>query len=218
MASTAKKKPKKLVSYAEAAKTAVGKKSFFDSAVCDLQLPPNVPHKRIPNTNEAFSFFIDLNSTNATEEEVAKAINIKGILGANVRSDLKVVEFVCRDEDVFEAALGTAFRVPGKKPFVAIVPRHKCNKYVLVKLSNVPIMEEEGLKAKLEEQWSQFGRVVGIAPYKFPGKEWLTKRWDLVIQLKPQEKKLAAPTVFTIGDNKVIASWRFAFFIVHTYD
>ena len=58
MASTAKKKPKKpaSLSYAEAAKTAVGKKGFFDSAVCNLQLPPNVPHKRIPNTNEAFSF------------------------------------------------------------------------------------------------------------------------------------------------------------------
>ena len=74
MASTAKKKPKKVASYAEVAKTAVGKKSFFDSAVCNLTLPPNVPHKRIPNTNEAFSFFVDLNSTNATEEEVAKKL------------------------------------------------------------------------------------------------------------------------------------------------
>src|SRR6185312_1634902 len=207
MAFTAKKKPNKPVSYAEAAKTAVGKKSFFDSAVCNLTLPLNVPHKHIPNTNEAFSFFVDLNSTNATKEEVAKAITVEGILRVNVRNDLRVVEFICRDEETLETALGATFRVPGKKPFVAIVPRHRCNKYILVKLSNVPIEEEEGLKTKLEEHWCQFGRVVSIAPYKFPGKEWLTKRWDLVVQLKAEEKKLVAPTVFKVSEQQVIASW-----------
>ena len=209
MASKAKKTYKKVPSYAEVTKTAVEKKTFFESAVCNLTLPPNVPHKRIPNTNEEFSFFIDLNSTNATEEEVAKAITINGILGVGPRSDLKVVEFICKDEETVEVALGMTFQVKGKKPFVAIIPRHKCNKYILVKLSNVPIAEEEWLKTKLEEHWSQYGRIIGIAPYKFPGKEWLTKRWDLVIQLKAREKKLAAQTVFTIGENKqsIVASW-----------
>jgi|SRR6185312_9317561 len=218
MATRARKKLKTAASYAEVAKTAVGKKAFFDSAVCKLTLPPNVPHKRIPNTTEAYSFFVDLNSTNATEEEVAHAININGILGANVRNDLRVVEFVCKDEAALDAALEREFTVQGKNPFVAIIPRHKCSKFVLVKMSNVPIAEETGLKKSLEEHWGQYGRIVGLAPYKFPGKEWLTKRWDLVIQLKAEEKKLMAPTVFKIREQEVVASWRFAFFIACTYE
>jgi len=117
MASKAKNASRKVPSYAEVTKAAVEKKSFFESAACNLNLPLNVPHKRIPNTNEEFSFFVDLNSTNATEEEVAKAITVKGILGVSHRGDLKVVEFVCKDGETVETALGMTFQVKGKKPF-----------------------------------------------------------------------------------------------------
>ena len=127
MASMAKKPPKKVLSYAEITKKTVEKKSFFESAVCNIALPANAPHKHIPNTNEKFSFFVDLSSTNATEEEVANALPTKDIIGVNVRSDLRVVECICKDEEAFEEAIARTYDVKGKKSFVAIIPRHKVN-------------------------------------------------------------------------------------------
>src|SRR5437016_14272485 len=113
MASTASKAPINK-SFAEVAKGTVEKLNFFDSAVSDIKLPPSYPHKRIPNTKEHFSFFVDLQSTDATQTEVADTMPTSGIIGVNPRRSLQVVEFVCEDEDTQKAMLETTFHVEGK--------------------------------------------------------------------------------------------------------
>src|SRR5437879_872465 len=61
----------------------------------------------------------------------------------------------------------------------------------------------------LTAHWTQYGKVLGIAPYQFPGKPWLTKRWDILIMLNDGEKNLNAPLTFLLQgfQETVVCSW-----------
>jgi hypothetical protein len=188
----------------------VTEKSIFSSlAKCQLKKPKSMPNGRIPNTKEEFSFFIDLKSTNATEAEVLNAINLAGIVGANARDDLWVVEFVCENAAAIEVAMNTVFTVEGKQSFQAIMPRHKANHHALIKVVNVPFKKEAELHQALTTYWTQYGTVIDAAPYKFPGKPWLTKRWDILLQLNDGISKLEAPPVFSLDgiEEPLVCSW-----------
>src|SRR5438094_5763657 len=139
MATRASKTTGNRRSYAAVAKAEREKSNFAALAVCCLKPPSNLPHKYIPNTKELYSFFVDLETTNASETEVLNAINIAGIVGANARDDLRVIEFVCENEAAIETVMTTTFTPEGKRPFVGILPRNKTNKTVLVKLAIVPL-------------------------------------------------------------------------------
>src|SRR5438132_8413344 len=167
------------------------------------------PNAHIPNTTETHSFFIDLKSMDTSEEEVLAAITLDGIVGAIPRDDLWVVELVCKSDAVVEAAMSTVFAIEGKKSVEAILPRHKTNKLSVIKIANVPIGNRQELSEKLSHYWSQYGTVIDAAPYMFPGKPWLTKRWDVLLQLNEGDKKLNAPPVFQIDGytDTLVCSW-----------
>ena len=209
MASTAKNTHKNTRTYASAVAGVTEKSIFSTLAKCQLKKPRNMPNARIPNTTETHSFFIDLKSTDASEEEVLAAITLDGIVGAIPRDDLWVVELVCESDAVVEAAMSTVFTIEGKKPVEAILPRHKTNKLSLIKIANVPIGTRQELSEKLSTYWSQYGTVIDAAPYMFPGKPWLTKRWDVLLQLNEGVKKLDAPPVFQIDGytDTIVCSW-----------
>src|SRR5437879_7656206 len=198
MADRAKNTAKKKKTYATAVVGIEEKNDFFTLAKCTLRRPPGLPNGRIPNTKEDNSFFVDLKSTDATNEEVLNAINTAGIVGANVRDDLWVIEFVCKDDASVETAMNTAFTVEGKKPFVAIYPCHKTNKTILIKIANMPFGQEDELRQALVQHWSTLGTVIDAQPYMFPGCPCLTKRWDLLLQLPDGCKELNAPPVLTL--------------------
>ena len=88
------------------AKAEQEKSNFAVLAVCHLKPPSNLPHKYIPNTKELYSFFVDLD---ASETEVLNAIDVAGIVGANTRDDLRVIEFVCKNEAAVETAMTTNY-------------------------------------------------------------------------------------------------------------
>ena len=209
MADRAKNTAKQKKTYASAVVGIEEKNDFFTLAKCALKRPAGLPNGRIPNTKEDNSFFVDLKSTNATNAEVLNAINIAGIVGANVRDDLWVIEFVCKDEATVDVALNTPFVIEGKTPVVAILPRHKANKLVLIKIANVPFGQKEELTKAIGNYWSTYGKVIDVQPYQFPGRPWLTKRWDVLLQLNDEEKKLNAPPVFNIEGytDTLISTW-----------
>jgi hypothetical protein len=209
MASTAKNANKNLVSYAGVVRGEGVKSKFFATTVCDIKIPRSMPNKRIPNTTENFSFFLDLMNIKATEEEIANAITLDGVIGAKYRQDLNVVEFVCADEETQKKALATTFEVKDKCRFIAIAPRHLLQRTVLIKIANVSFGEEAQLRQSLYEYWSKYGEIVDIAPHKFPGKSWLTQRWDILLTLPKEEKKLKAPVVFKLDVNgqTLLATW-----------
>ncbi|HTD17891.1 MAG TPA: hypothetical protein VK667_00015, partial [Ktedonobacteraceae bacterium] len=206
MAATPKVRKK---TYASAVAGVTTKSAFASLAKCQLKRPKHMPNARIPNTKEEFSFFVDLKSTNATEAEVLNAIEVAGIVGVNIRDDLWVVEFVCKNEATVDKAMNTVFNVEGKKSFEAILPRHKTNRHLLIKVLNVPFRKEEDMKTALTTYWTQYGKVIDAAPYKFPGRPWLTKRWDVLLELNAETKKLDAPTVFSIDglEDQLVCSW-----------
>jgi hypothetical protein len=209
MADRARNTAKKKKTYASAVVGIEEKNDFFTLAKCNLKRPLHMPNGRIPNTTEAHSFFVDLKSTDATNAEVLTAINTEGIVGANIRDDLWVIEFVCKNDTSVQTALDTVFAVEGKKSFEAILPRHKANKQFLIKVANVPFGTRQELAEKLSKYWSQYGTVVDAAPYMFPGKPWLTKRWDVLLMLNEGTEKLQAPPVFKIDDceETLVCSW-----------
>src|SRR5438128_7346760 len=149
MATRASKTTGNRRSYAAVAKAEREKSNFAALAVCRLKPPSNLPHKYIPNTKELYSFFIDLETTDTSETEVLNAIDIAGIVGANARDDLRVIEFICENETAVKTAMTTTFKPEGKRPFMAILPQHKTNKTVLVKLVNVLFSRKEALEEAL---------------------------------------------------------------------
>ena len=209
MASTAKVASKKVRTYASAVAGVTEKSIFSSLAKCTLRSPPNMPHARIPNTDEKHSFFIDLKSTDASEEEVLAAITLDGIVGVHSRDDLWVVEFMCKNDAVVEAAIKTPFLIKDRKPVEAIWPRHKTNKHVVIKVANVPILSYAELIERIHHQWKQYGTVIDARPYTFPGKPWLTKRWDVLLQLPEGVNKLDASPVFQFDGytDVMVCSW-----------
>src|SRR5438128_9671452 len=83
------------------------------------------------------------------------------------------------------------------------------NKTVLVRIANALFGTQETLTKLLTAHWTQYGKVLGIAPYQFPGKPWLTKRWDILIMLNDGEKNLNAPPTFLLQgfQEMVVCSW-----------
>ena len=209
MADWAKNTAKQKKTYASAVVGIEEKNDFFTLAKCNIRRPAGLPNGRIPNTKEANSFFVDLKSTNATNAEVLNAINIAGIVGANVRDDLWVIEFVCKDEATVDVAMNNPFAIEGKTPVEAIMPRHKANKLVLIKIANVPFGQKEELQKAIGTYWSTYGKVLDVQPYQFPGRPWLTKRWDVLLQLDDGVKKLNASPVFNIEGytDTLISTW-----------
>src|SRR5438132_9723672 len=122
MASTAKNASRKVRTYASAVAGVTEKSIFSSLAKCTLKPPRHMPHARIPNTTEKHSFFIDLKSMDASEEEVLAAITLDGIVRAIPQDDLWVVELVCKSNAVVEVAMSTVFTIEGKKSVEAILP------------------------------------------------------------------------------------------------
>src|SRR5438128_8946723 len=158
MAAPAAKKRKKPKSYASAVRGVEERNDFFTLAECKLRRPGNMPNGRIPNTTEANSFFVDLKSTDATNAEVLAAIDTAGIIGAIVRDDLWVIEFVCKNDDALESALETVFIPENKQPFMAIIPHHKTNKNLLIKIANMPFGHENELRNELVNYCASYGQ------------------------------------------------------------
>src|SRR5437879_13074444 len=94
MATRASKTTGNRQSYAAVAKAEREKSNFAVLAVCHLKPPSNLPHKYIPNTKELYSFFVDLETTDASETEVLNVINVAGIVGAIAGDDLRVITFL----------------------------------------------------------------------------------------------------------------------------
>src|SRR5438128_5085419 len=128
MASTAKVASKKVRTYASAVAGVTEKSIFSSLAKCTLCSPPNMPHARIPNTIEKHSFFIDLKSTDTSEEEVLAAITLDSIVEQPPQDDLWVIELICKDDAVVETAMSTVFNIEGNKPVEAIMSRNNTNK------------------------------------------------------------------------------------------
>ena len=179
----------------------------YESSVAkNLKTPPEYPTRRIPATTEKNSFFIDLKAIDATDQEVAEALEqVRGICGVRYRDDLRVVEVVFFTKEQRDDAVKEII-IEGKKSVFPVLPREHMPTIVYVRMANLPIhIAEEGIKISIKAHWSDYGKVLDIAAHKVHGK-WLTHRWDVLLEVE-KGKKLEAPVAFKISERPVVAAW-----------
>jgi hypothetical protein len=206
MAKKAKQKAaNKPRSFADAAR-GVKTPSVFAKTTCVLKIPPTYPSRRIPTTKEDNSFFLDLRATNASDNEVAEALtNIENVCGINYREDLRTLEVIFSSAEAKNSYRGKEITIEGKKSLFPVLPREQQPTLIYVRLANLPYGDETAIKEAISGHWKQYGRIVDIAPHKVYGK-WLTRRWDLLLELS-DSKKLEAPVAFELLDRPLVAAW-----------
>lgn len=180
--------------------------SVFAKTTCALKIPPTYPSRRIPTTKEDNSFFLDLRATNASDSEVAEALTkLENICGVNYREDLRTLEVIFSSDAARNSYRGKEITVEGKTSLYPILPRKQQPTIVYVRLANLPYGDEAAIKEAISGHWNQYGNTIDIAPHKVYGK-WLTRRWDLLLELK-EGKKLEAPVAFELLGRPLVAAW-----------
>src|SRR5437773_7113512 len=69
--------------------------------------------------------------------------------------------------------------------------------------SDLPVA---ALEVLLRNQFKAHGEIVEIGPHRIANRQWITRRWDLVIKT-PASESLEAPTLFELFGKKVHAWW-----------
>src|SRR5438132_9951017 len=81
-----------------------------------------------------------------------------------------------------------------------------CQHSPLNKDTNKPVHSVAVMKLILCKQFEEHGEIVDIGPHWIAKRQWITRRWDLVIKL-PSDRQLEAPTLFEVFSEKVHAWW-----------
>src|SRR5438128_931574 len=102
--------------------------------------------------------------------------------------------------------LAQPLTIPGHSPLTPLPPQATPPRYTLVKLSNVPVRTVTVLETLIRKQFEPHGEIVEIGPHRIATRQWITRRWDLVIKT-PAEKPLEAPTLFELFGEKIHAWW-----------
>src|SRR5437899_3402415 len=117
-----------------------GVKTPFAQTECDLKIPSGHPGRKIPATEEENSFFINLESGNATDIEVFTALQrYKQIRTVLYRDDLRVVECICRTKKEREAFLENVITIPNKEQLKTIKPSNLMPMLFYIRLSYHPL-------------------------------------------------------------------------------
>jgi hypothetical protein len=180
--------------------------SVFAKTTCVLKMPPTYPNRRIPTTKEKNSLFLDLRATDATDIEVAEALEkMQNICGVNYRDDLRSIEVIFINEESRNDYARRELVIEGKKNLFPMLPREQQPNILYIRLANLPYGNEEEIRREICGHWEEYGEILDVAPHKVYNK-WLTRRWDLLLVI-PNGMKLEAPVAFNILDRPVVAAW-----------
>src|SRR5438128_1293642 len=202
-ASTSKTQPGR--TFARAAATAVPALSPFAQMECVVSLEKHLPKVKLPRPAGLYPVFYDLRSTTASEEVIINVLP-NDLLGCVFRSDIHLVEMDCISAESQEKLLAKNLDIPNHPPLVPIPPQHNLPNYTLFKLSNVPVCTVAVMELILRKQFAEHGEIVEIGPHQIANRQWITRRWDLVIKL-PSDRQLEAPMLFEVFSEKVHAWW-----------
>src|SRR5438128_12080618 len=204
VASSSKAQPG--LTYSQAAATAADKTNTpFTRTECAVSLEKHLPAFRLPRPAGQYPVFFDLCSTTASQEDIINALP-HSLLGFVFREDKHVVEADCTSAEEQVALLKSPLDIPGHTPLTPLPPQTDLPHYTLVKLSNVPVRPVAALEVLLRNQFKVHGEVVEIGPHRIANRQWITRRWDLVMKT-PAGESLEAPTLFDLFGEKVHAWW-----------
>src|SRR5438128_936160 len=203
VASSSKTQPG--LTFSQATANAVATPSPFAHTECDISLEKHLPTIRLPKLAGLYPVFFDLRSTTASSEDILNALPVS-LLGCVFREDKHIVEMDCMTADEQTALLAHPLTIPGHTPLTPIPPQSTIPRYTLVKLSNVPVRTVTVLETLIRNQFKSHGEIVEIGPHRIATRQWITRRWDLVIKT-PADEPLEAPTLFELFGEKVHAWW-----------
>src|SRR5437879_11844214 len=186
-----------------------GVKTPFAQTECKLKIPPGHPGQKIPETKEESSFFINLESGNATDYEVFEALQkIKQIRSVLYQDDLRVVECICISKEEQDRLVRSEIPIQDKQPVRPQLPRHLVPRLLYIRLANLSVVAEEAeIRQAIIKHWSHYGDVVDAAPHKVKGTNWITRRWDLLLTIEKTAQKLEAPVAFDLLGRNIVAAW-----------
>src|SRR5438128_4981966 len=194
------------LSFAKAAATAAATTtSPFARTECAVSLEKHLPTLRLPRPAGQYPVFFHLRSTTASQDAICDALP-HSLLGCVFREDRHLVELDCASADEQNALLQSPLTIPGHSPLTPLPPQTDLPHYTLVKLSNVPICPVAALEVLLRNQFKAHGEIVEIGPHRIANRQWITRRWDLVVKT-PAGELLEAPTLFELFGEKVHAWW-----------
>src|SRR5437660_7942326 len=191
--------------FAWAAATAVPTPSPFAQTECVVSLEKHLPKVKLPRPAGLYPVFYDLRSTTASQEAIIDVLP-NDLLGCVFREDIHLVEMDCISVESQEELLAKNLDIPDHTPLIPIPPQTDLPNYTLVKLSNVPVHSVAVMELILHKQFEAHSEIVEIGPHWIANRQWITRRWDLVIKL-PSDRQLEAPTLFDVFSEKVHAWW-----------
>src|SRR5438128_4869592 len=192
------------LSYSQAAaSTAATSISPFARTECAVSLEKHLPTLRLPRPAGQYPVFFDLRSTPASQDAILDALP-HSLLGCVFCEDRHLVELDCTSIDEQTTLLQSPLTIPGHSPLTPLPPQTDLPHYTLVKLSNVPVHPVAALEVLLCNQFKTHGEVIEIDPHRIANRQWITRRWDLVIKT-PASESLEAPTLFKLLVNRYIA-------------
>src|SRR5438128_9083904 len=189
------------LTYSQAAANAVATPSPFARTECDVSLEKHLPTIRLPKPAGLYPVFFDLCSTTASSEDILNALPVS-LLGCVFRDDKHIVEMDCMSADEQTSLLAQPLTIPGHTPLTPLPPQSTLPRYTLVKLSNVPVRTVTVLQTLIRNQFKANGEIVEIGPHRIATRQWITRRWDLVIKT-PADETLEAPTPFELFGETV---------------
>src|SRR5438128_46740 len=186
-----------------------GVKTPFAQTECKLKIPPGHPGRKIPETKEEKSFFINLESGNATDIEVFEALQkVKQVRSVLYRDDLRVVECICTTMEERDHLVGSDIPIQNKQLIRPLKPRHLVLRLLYICLANLSVdVDEAEVRQAILNHWSQYGDVVDAAPHKVKGTNWITRCWDLLLTIEKTAQKLEAPVAFNLLGRNIVAAW-----------
>ena len=180
-------------------------KELFARSECTVSLSNYAPSKKTPVLSGKYPVFFDLSATTASHDEIANSLP-SGILGVHWRVDMNILEVDVLTEEEQGKLLAEPLQIENHLALTPIPSSANSPRFVLVKLANVPITSAVTMETVLHRHWEQYGDVKEIAPHRIPGKPWLTRRWDLILEVDPLSTT-APPTIFEVFGMKVLAWW-----------
>ncbi|CAG8486048.1 10460_t:CDS:2, partial [Paraglomus occultum] len=142
-----------------------------------------------------------------TEEQLFETL--KGYInGIAFRQETNFLEVTLKEPTRTKTLLTEGITIEDKL-IIPLPPKEVAPRTLRIKLANVPLhVPRKKLEADITNHWAQFTSVKTLAPYTYKGTEILTRRWDLIVQIPPEDNALKAPVTWEYEGTTVLANWR----------
>jgi hypothetical protein len=200
----------KQISYALAAKYALGKPTFNS----DEGFGPAYQSK---NKNTLI-YCID-SITEVPDNQVVSSVNLqigKALHGLHMKytkAKRSHLELVFVSEEAVDNWVGQPITIAGRN-FKGFRPSNSSRTFLSVSLSGTPIGDRLEVSADIQSTFSKYGKITSIRPKLWEGTSLCSDKWSISFETTsladPAELTSKLPRTVKIGEHKIFVTWRAA--------